>query len=243
MRRASTALIVACLAGCGGRGLAGVDPRAAAPAPRVLSPSEIRGAAIGWSLGGEVHVFVVDDSFAQQAYARLSTARMPLRRADVRAALDQSTSGLITIPDQQLEAPPRQRGIRTAWILSRGRLAAGELTLIRIHAASACAQSQMVTELVYRLSFEQRQFAPPAQAPVVALFGSSSMLGQDARLPRPLPSAARVTLLERSAARAARMTSRASPPPFGAPLRARDPRALRRRLRRHDAGDGGRGRR
>src|SRR5712691_9474386 len=130
MRRASTALIVACLAGCGGRGLAGVDPRAAAPAPRVLSPSEISGAAIGWSLGGEVHVFVVDDSFAQGAYARLSTARMRVRRSDVRAALDRAASGLITIAGQQLEAPPVQRGVRTAWILSRGRVAAGELTLI-----------------------------------------------------------------------------------------------------------------
>src|SRR2546428_2862427 len=187
MRRASAALVVASLAGCGGRGLGGVDPRAAAPAPRVLSPSEIRGAAIGWSLGGEVHVFVVDDSFAQQAYARLSTARMLLRRADVRAALDQSTSGLITIRDQQLEAPPLQRGVRTAWILSRGRLAAGELTLIRIHTASACAQSQMVTELVYRLSFEQRRFAPPAPAPPGASVGPPSLVGPEAQLPPPLP--------------------------------------------------------
>ena len=211
MRRASAALVVACLAGCGGRGLGGVDPRAAVSAPRVLSSSAISGAAIGWSLGGEVHVFVVDDSFAQQAYARLSIARMLVRGSDVRAALDQTPSGLITIAGQQLEAPPQQRGIRTAWILSRGRLAAGELTLIRIHAGSACAQSRMVTELVYRLSFEQRRFAPPAQSPVVALFGSSSILAQDVSLPSPLPTDARVRLLGRVAARAAHMTSRASP--------------------------------
>src|SRR2546422_115757 len=121
MRRASAALVVASLAGCGGRGLGGVDPRAAAPAPRVLSSSAISGAAIGWSLGGEVHVFVVDDSF------------------------------------------------------------------------------------------EQRRFAPPAQSPVVALFGSSSILAQDVSLPSPLPTDARVRLLGRVAARAAHMTSRASP--------------------------------
>src|SRR3989442_6617951 len=218
MRRASAALVVASLAGCGGRGLGGVDPRAAAPAPRVLRSSAISGAAIGWSLGGEVHVFVVDDSFAQPAYARLSIARMLVRRSSLQAALDQTPSGLITIAGQQLEAPPQQRGIRTAWILSRGRLAAGELTLIRIHAGSACAQSRMVTELVYRLSFEQRRFAPPAQSPGGALFGSTAILAQDARLPSPLPTAARGRPPGRSAAPPGPTTPRA--PPQRAPPRA-----------------------
>src|SRR2546426_2664216 len=95
MRRASAALVVASLAGCGGRGLGGVDPRAAAPAPRVLSSSAISGAAIGWSLGGEVHVFVVDDSFAQQAYARLSIARMLVRRSEEHTSELQSPCNLV----------------------------------------------------------------------------------------------------------------------------------------------------
>src|SRR2546427_795005 len=112
---------------------------------------------------------------------------MLVRRSDVRAALDQAPSGLITIAGQQLEAPPQQRGIRTAWILSRGRLAAGELTLIRIHAGSACAQSRMVTELVYRLSFEQRRFAPPPQAPGVAFFCSTAIFAPGRKVPPPLP--------------------------------------------------------
>lgn len=169
---------------------------------------------MGWSLGGEVHVFIVDDSFAQRAYRR-STARALDPEADVRAALDRRPSGLIAVPGQLLEGRPRDRRMGTARILSRGRLAQGELTLIRIHSGATCAQVHLVTELVYRLAFEQGRFAPPAQSPVVALFGASSIVGENVKLPAALPSAARGALLAAAARRATRVTSRTTPAPGG----------------------------
>jgi hypothetical protein len=206
------------LSGCA-VGPGGTDPLVAPPPPRVLGSSvgDVRGAAIGWSLGAEVHVFVVDDSFAERAYARLGTARLLSQYSDVRGALDQRPSGVvaIAIAGQELDSQPRGggHGLTTASILSRGRVAQGELTLIRIHSAGACAQPQLVTELVYRLPPEQSRFAPPAQAQVVAVFGGSPVPARSLRPPPALTPAARSALLAAVATRAAHATSPAALPP------------------------------
>jgi hypothetical protein len=183
------------------RGPAGIDPLVEPP---------VGGAALGWSLGAEVHVFIADDSFAQRVY-RLSAARVPGRPADVRVALEQRPNGIVTVPGSQLEERPLDRRMSTASILSRGRLARGELILIRIHAGRTCAQLHLVTELVYRLSADQERFAPPAQSPVIARFGASPGVGEAVKLPDPPAPAARSAVLAAATRRAARATSRASP--------------------------------
>jgi len=204
-------LLVSCLslAACV-RGPAGIDPLTEPPVAEMSPSGAVHGAALGWSLGGEVHVFIADDSFAQRAF-RLSTARLLGPRSDVRTALDQRPNSIITVPGQQLEGRPLDRRMGTASILSRGRLARGALSLIRIHAGSACAQLRLVTELVYRLTVEQGQFAPPAQSPVVALFGASSAVGETAKLPAAPAPATRNAILAAAARRAARATSHTSP--------------------------------
>jgi hypothetical protein len=182
------------------RGPGGLDPRLEPP---------VGAAALGWSLGGEVHVFIADDSFAQRTY-RHGTTRVSGRPADVRVALDQRPNGIVTLPGPQLEERPLDRPMSTASILSRGRLARGDLTLIRIHAGRTCAQLRLVTELVYRLNGDQERFAPPAQSPVVALFGAAPGVGVTERLPAAPAPGTRNDILAAAARRAARATSRTS---------------------------------
>ena len=110
-------------------------------------------AALGWSLGGEAHVFVTGDRFARDFYRELtgsgrlsdSLGQRPLLAVDARS--------------------------RGATVLSANGAAPARLTLARFHAAQTCGYPGIVTELV--LAFPPGDAAgrstPPSHGPVVAL--------------------------------------------------------------------------
>ena len=141
MHRANASVVIslgllACASGGGGGGGGG------------------HGAALGWSLGGEAHVFVADDRFARDFYRELTGSG---RLQD-------------TLAERPLIAV-EPRAVRGATVLSARGAAPARLTLVRFHAAEACGARNLVTELV--LAFPPGSGAgrmtPPSHVTVVAL--------------------------------------------------------------------------
>jgi hypothetical protein len=148
-------------------------------------------AALGWSLGGEAHVFLPGTRFARDFYRELtgssrlsdSLARRPLVAVEIR------------------------RG-RSATVLSANGAAPGRLTLARFHAPGTCGYSDIVTEFV--LAFPPGGTAgrstPPSHVPVVALVGATPFAGGAGTASPSLPRAKGVQVVQRVAEQAAGTT-------------------------------------
>lgn len=123
--------------------------------------------ALGWSLGGEAHVFVAGDRYARDLYRDLTGSR----------SLGNALTGREVVPVEV-------RKTRNATVLSAGGAAAARLTLARFHARGTCGYSGIVTELV--LAFPpggtRRGTTPPSHVTVVALLEES---GSEAGIPAP----------------------------------------------------------
>lgn len=117
-------------------------------------PGSRQPAALGWSLGGEAHVFFVGDRFARAFYRELTGSG---RLADSLAR-----RSLVAVA---------ARKARSATVLSASGAAPARLTLARFHAPRACGYSGIVTELV--LAFPPggsgARSRPPSHVTVVAL--------------------------------------------------------------------------
>jgi len=118
--------------------------------------------ALGWSLGGEAHVFVAGDRYARDFYRELTGA----------GGLSDSLArrGLVAV---EAGKP------RSATVLSANGAAPARLTLARFHARGTCGYSGIVTELV--LAFPpggtRRGITPPSHVTVVALLDESPFAG------------------------------------------------------------------
>jgi hypothetical protein len=149
-------------------------------------------AALGWSLGGEAHVFIADDDFARDFYRRLSGKR----------SLTDALEGheLIAIEGTA------ERG---ATVLSANGAAPARLSLARFHAPQTCGDFGLVTELV--LAFPPGgvagRSAPPSHGTVVALLDAAPFAG-GAGAPRPLPSTRNAMALIRRVADRAETATR-----------------------------------
>ena len=110
--------------------------------------------ALGWSLGGEAHVFIAGDAFARDFYRELRG------NGNLTDSLRQKP--LITVE------PRRQH---SATVLSASGAALGRLVLARFHARDVCSHAQTVTELVFAFppGGTAGRSAPPSHVPVVAL--------------------------------------------------------------------------
>jgi len=144
-------------------------------------------AALGWSLGGEAHVFVADDRFARDFYRQLTHKR------DLMDAL---AGRLLVAVD------PRNNPSLT--VLSANGAAPARLTLARFHAAQTCSSPTIVTELV--LAFPPGgaggHGTPPSHMPVVALLDAAPFAGGAGRLRPRLATADAMALVRRVADRA-----------------------------------------
>ena len=121
------------------------------------SGSKPRG-ALGWSLGGEAHVFVAGDRYARDLYRALTGSRSlsdSLARRELVA----------------VEA----RKTQNATVLSAGGSAPARLTLARFHARGTCGYSGIVTELVLAFPPDgtRRGTPPPSHVTVVAVLEES----------------------------------------------------------------------
>ena len=119
-------------------------------------------AALGWSLGGEAHVFVSDDRFARDLYK------------------DLTGSGRLTdsLGRRPLLAVDARRG-RTATVLSANGAAPARLTLARFHARETCGSPEIVTELVFAFppGGTAGRGTPTSHVTVVALLSTTAFAG------------------------------------------------------------------
>src|SRR2546428_8230742 len=131
-------------------------------------------AALGWSLGGEAHVFVNDDDFARHYYHQLTGEG---QLADALAGHE------IVAVDA--------RNARSATVLSANGAAAARLTLARFHAPRTCGYSGIVTELVFAFppGGAAGRSAPPSHVSVVALLDQPPFAGGAGKAPPPLSTA------------------------------------------------------
>ena len=110
--------------------------------------------ALGWSLGGEAHVFIADDGFARAFYRQLT-----------------GNSRLADALEGRLLVAVEMRNERSATVLSANGAAPARVTLARFHAPQTCGYAGIVTELV--LAFPPGGAAghsmPPSHVTVVAL--------------------------------------------------------------------------
>jgi hypothetical protein len=142
--------------------------------------------ALGWSLGGEAHVFVADDRFARDFYRELTGSNR----------LDDTLAGRALIA---LEP----RAVRGATVLSARGAAAARLTLVRFHAPQSCGFQALVTELV--LAFPpgaSGRNAPPSHVTVVALLDAPPLTRGARPMPKPLSQRRSLELLNQVANRA-----------------------------------------
>jgi hypothetical protein len=118
--------------------------------------------ALGWSLGGEAHVFVAGDRYAREFYRELT-----------------GSSGLTDSLARRPLVAVAAGASRSATVLSANGAAAARLTLARFHARGICGFSGIVTELVLAFppSGTRRGSTPPSHVTVVALLDGSPFAG------------------------------------------------------------------
>jgi hypothetical protein len=144
-------------------------------------------AALGWSLGGEAHVFIPGDRFARDLYRELtgngrladSLARRPLVAVDARVGYP-------------------------ATVLSANGAAPARLTLARFHASGTCGSAGVVTELV--LAFppggSTGHSTPRSHVAVVALVDAAPFAGGAGTLAPPLSGQQSIELVRQISERA-----------------------------------------
>lgn len=145
-----------------------------------------RPAALGWSLGGEAHVFVVDDRFARDFYRTLTGSG--------RLADNLEGHELISVE------PGTVRG---ATVLSARGGAPARLTLARFHAPQTCGTATLVTELV--LAFPPGGpvgRTPPSHVTVVAVIDAPPLASGAPPRGTPLLRARALELVRQVAQRA-----------------------------------------
>ena len=144
-------------------------------------------AALGWSLGGEAHVFFADDAVARDFYRELTGSG---RLED-------------TLEGRRLVAV-EPRTVRGATVLSARGAAPARLTLVRFHAPQTCGSPAVVTELVLAFSpgGPARRSLPPSHVTVVALLDTPPAAGGPAPQGKPLERAKGIQLVQRVAERA-----------------------------------------
>ncbi|HET7790065.1 MAG TPA: hypothetical protein VFK78_04640, partial [Gemmatimonadales bacterium] len=164
MRRASTLILAAWTAACAGARVPGLPPDATAPIPAAPLPGRLSGAALGWTLGGEAHVFVTDSDFAREVYNTQDPAAKttPLPRALARRRIVVIDAD--TVPGHARAAAPS-----AAMIASTDGAVPALLRLVRVHRGEDCGAAGPVVELVYAITPEALPAAPPAHAVVLAL--------------------------------------------------------------------------
>ncbi|HJS42746.1 MAG TPA: hypothetical protein VJ755_04695 [Gemmatimonadales bacterium] len=143
-------------------------------------------AALGWSLGGEAHVFVTDDRFARDYYRGL-TGSSHLRDSLARRPL---------VPVQV------GRNAR-ALVYSTSGATPATISLVRFHGRGRCGYDGIVTEFV--LTFPTRvagEGLPPAHKPVLAMLFNDADVRSGAVVGRSLTHGEALQLLNRVVKRA-----------------------------------------
>src|SRR5258705_508434 len=122
--RGASVIAVVAAAACGGAA-PGLAPDSAPPQPLAAhADGHFDGAALGWTLGSEVHLFVADSAFTQQIYDSLLRPRLGAK-APVPA--------MLTLAADHIPTRPAMPGYYDATILFPGGAAPPDLVLVRPH--------------------------------------------------------------------------------------------------------------
>src|SRR5947208_832476 len=137
-----------------------------------LSPlrSGVR-AALGWTLGGEVHLFIADSDLTRRVYATIVRPHLTGTPQSFDSAFTRRP--VVTLAAESLNAGSDHQDplLRDVTVLSTNPAVSGDLRLVRLHAAGDCLVPVAVTELVYGFPPTTLPAAPPSHATVVGLYG------------------------------------------------------------------------
>ena len=187
------------------------------PAPAVSGEGVITGAALGFALGSEVHVFVADSAFTAAAWQRLARPALGPSGPDSLSAA-WARRGVVAVSADRLPA----RGaadLTDATVLHARGSAPARLELLRLHRPGHCTVPTPVTELVLTMPRSARTAAPEPHATVIALLHAPKT-GIPARTQAPadLPSALTRRLVATAALSAESLLARRAGEPAGVPL-------------------------
>ena len=128
-------------------------------------------AALGWTLGGEVHLFIADSDLTRRVYATIVGPHLTGTPQSFDSAFTRRP--VVTLAAESLNAGSDHRDplLRDVTVLSTNPAVPGDLRLVRLHAAGDCLVPVPVTELVYGFSPMTLPAAPPSHGTVVALYG------------------------------------------------------------------------
>ncbi len=230
MRGASAIAGVVILGAC--TGPAGLAPDTA-PAQPLAAHADGRfdGAALGWTLGSEVHLFVADSAFTQQVYDSLLRPRLGAKSP---AAPDSAftTRSILSLGADRIASRPTIPGYYDATILFPGGASPADLVLVRLHQPGRCGAASTVVELVYSFPQAAAPLVPRPHTTVVGYFREPAFFAEQRRPAAAPPDTAARRLLAGLARTAVHRTAphSAGTEPLAAPLAA-DPDA------EADAGD------
>lgn len=223
MTRLVAVLLGASLIGCGRSGLPGLAPdaepvRGGSRPLAVHSDGRFEGAAIGWTLGGEVHLFVADTAFTRLVYELVVR---PNQGGDPPPSFDSAFNApprrVLSLAAERIPGRPKDPGYFDATILHAAGAIPAALTLIRLHRPGDCSAAVpgAVTELVYSFPQAALPVVPPSHTTVAGVFRSPPYLRSDTATPPGLDREAARRLVAR-VARAAERRTAPQPPREGA---------------------------
>lgn len=209
---------LAALAACAGA--PAIAPGAAPDPPAMVrDDGTLGGAALGFALGSEAHVFVADSAFTTRVFDRL-----------LRPALDSAGSrslataiggrGVLAVAAERLAAAGYGSDMLDATVVHENGAIPARLALVRLHRPGHCTVPGYVTELVLEFPQTERRAAPRPQRPVLALWRRTAGAAHHAlRAPSRRPGADTAhRLLSLAALSAESLLARAGRLPPGAPL-------------------------
>ena len=218
-------------AACGG-GPPGLAPDTAPAQPLVAhADGHLAGAALGWTLGSEVHLFVADSAFTQQIYDSLIRPRLGAKAPGSRDSAF-APRGILTLGADHIASRPTMPGYYDATILFPGGASPADLVLVRLHQPGRCGAASAVVELVYSFPQAAAPLVPRPHTTVVGYFREPAFFAEQRRPAATPPDSAGRRLLAGLARTAVHRTAPHGAPsePLVAPLAA-DPDA------EADAGD------
>jgi hypothetical protein len=189
-----------------------VGPAALAPDTTPTPPlaahadGRLEGAALGWTLGSEVHLFVADSAFTQQVYDSLLRPRLGTRAA---ALADSAfgTHAMLTVSAERIATRPTIPGYYDATILFPGGASPADLELVRLHQPGRCGAASAVVELVYSFPQAAAPLVPRAHTTVVGYFREPAFFAEQRRPAAAPPDTTARRLLAGFARAAARRTA------------------------------------
>ena len=174
LRRASTTIAIAGVAAC--------SPAAGGLAPQVqpLASGSAVPAALGWTLGSEVHLFIADSDLTYRVYRSVVQPHLSAAPPTFDAAVAPPRRSVVTVAAESLKAAPDRRDPLTSdiTVLSTAAPVPADLRLVRLHAPGDCLVPAPVTELVFGFSQASLPSAPPSHTTVVGLFGRRATPGR-----------------------------------------------------------------